>query len=454
VDLPLRAPLSRRDLLRGAGAIATIAGGAGLAGCSILRPKSRLSLGAGDARPIRLGYVTPSTGPLSAFGEADLFVANSLRAYFSENGIKTGAGTSAVEIVVRDSKSDVNIASTVAAELIDSDHVDMMLVASTPETTNPVADQCEQKGVPCISTVAPWQPYFFGRGASPVSTFKWTYHFFWGQEDVEAIFMDMWDAVGSNGKVGALWPDDSDGNAFGDPATGFLPVATRRGYEMVDPGSYSNGTQDFSSQIAMFKDAKADIVVGTPIPADFETFWRQAVEQEYRPRMVTMTKSLSFPEEMAALGDIGNNLCCCLWWSPDYPYTSSLTGQSARDLADEYAAQTGRQWTQPIGYVHALFEVASAALGQAASPDDRNGTIEALSQLQVQTVCGRLDWNAGPVPNVAKTPLVGGQWRIDGDKAEVVVASNAQALDIPRVQTVQPLVWPEAAAAPSAEPSV
>ena len=32
------------------------------------------------------------------------------------------------------------------------------LAAVTPETTNPVSDQCEANGVPCISTVAPWQP--------------------------------------------------------------------------------------------------------------------------------------------------------------------------------------------------------------------------------------------------------------------------------------------------------
>ena len=40
-----------------------------------------------------------------------------------------------------------------AAKLINEDGVDLMLVASTPETVNPVADQCEAAGVPCISTV-------------------------------------------------------------------------------------------------------------------------------------------------------------------------------------------------------------------------------------------------------------------------------------------------------------
>ena len=79
-----------------------------------------------------------------------------------------------------------------------------MLVESTPETTNPVADDCEANGVPCLSTVAPWQPWFFARQADPAAPkdFAWTYHFFWGLEDIIAVFLDMWSQVPTNKKVG------------------------------------------------------------------------------------------------------------------------------------------------------------------------------------------------------------------------------------------------------------
>ena len=81
------------------------------------------------------------------------------------------------------------------------DKIDLMLVASTPETTNPVSTQCEIEEVPCISTVAPWQPWFIGRQADPAGgppawkTFNYTYHFFWGLEDVIAVFTNMWSQV-------------------------------------------------------------------------------------------------------------------------------------------------------------------------------------------------------------------------------------------------------------------
>ncbi|WP_228141835.1 hypothetical protein, partial [Acinetobacter baumannii] len=85
-------------------------------------------------------------------------------------------------------------------DLIGNDKIDMMLVASTPETTKPVATQGEIEEIPCISTVAPWQPYFIGRQANPGDPKTWkpfenTFHFFWGLEDIIAVFTGMWGQV-------------------------------------------------------------------------------------------------------------------------------------------------------------------------------------------------------------------------------------------------------------------
>jgi branched-chain amino acid transport system substrate-binding protein len=432
--------IARRTFLRGTGAAAAAAVGAGVASCG---GEDRSGSGGdavgGDARPVRLGYITPQTGNLAPFGEADAFVVSALEAHFAAAGLTTGAGVSPVQILQRDTGSDPIAAAAAATDFIDQEQVDLVLVSSTPDMTNPVGDVCEERGVPCISTVAPWQAWFFGRGASTVSRFRWTYHFFWGLEDVQAVFMDMWDEIDSNRRCGALWPDDPDGNAWGDPATGFVPAIARRGYDIVDPGFYRNGVGDFSVLIDRFLAEEAEILLGVPIPPDFPAFWTQAAEAGYRPRIATVAKALLFPSAVEALGDLGNNLGTEVWWSPTHPFTSSLTGQTAGELAEAYTAQTGRPWTQPIGLVHALFEVAAAALAASDGPDDREGMIRALSTMRLDTVCGVLDWNGGPVPNVAKVPLVGGQWRLESGSPELVVVSNAQALSIPRASDVQEL---------------
>ena len=55
--------------------------------------------------------------------------------------------------------------------------------------------------MPCLSTLAPWQPYFLGRGGDPAKGFDWTYHFFWGAEQLVGVFVDMWNTIDTNKKV-------------------------------------------------------------------------------------------------------------------------------------------------------------------------------------------------------------------------------------------------------------
>lgn len=431
------ATTDRRSLLRMIGLAAAGVGAAPLlSACGGIKSDSS---GAASSGTVKIGYISPQTGALAPFGEADTFVVNQINALFAAKGLTVGGKNVKAEILVRDSQSDSKRAGDVASSLILQDNVNLMLVSSTPDTTNPVSDQCEANGVPCISTAAPWQPWFLGRGGTPDKAFKWTYHFFWGLEDVEAVYQDMWGQVPSNKMVAALWPNDPDGNAWGDGKNGFPPVVGKDGYKMIDPGHYANGTTDFTAQIATFKSSGADLLAGVPIPPDFITFWKQAAQQGFKPKLATIGKALLFPSTIGALGDLGNNLGTEVWWTPSHPYKSSLTNQSASDLAAAYTTSTGKQWTQPIGFVHALFEVAAAVLAQASAPEDKAGIIKAISTLKTSTVVGDVDWTSGPVPNVAKTPLVGGQWRAKDGGYELVIVSNSAHPNIPAGGKVEAL---------------
>src|SRR5208283_721296 len=108
--------------------------------------------------PLKIGYVSPETGPLAPFGESDAFVVDGIKKLV-QGGIQSGGTTRKVELLVRDSQSSPNRAAEVAAELIKRDKVDLMVAAGTPETVPSVADQCEINQVPCVSTDCPWQPY-------------------------------------------------------------------------------------------------------------------------------------------------------------------------------------------------------------------------------------------------------------------------------------------------------
>jgi len=418
--------------------------GVALATGSVFAPAVRA------AQTLKLGYVSPQTGPLAAFAEADNFVISSFLETV-KGGVKVGTATLPVEVIVKDSQSNPNRAAEVAKELIVSNKVDLMLVASTPETTNPVSTQCEIEEVPCISTVAPWQPYFIGRQANPAGgppawkPFNYTYHFFWGLEDVIAVFTNMWGQLQTDKVVGGLFPNDGDGNAWGDKVVGFPPVLDKLGYKLTDPGRYQNLTDDFSAQINAFKKDKCDIITGVVLPPDFTTFWNQAQQQGLKPKAVSIGKAILFPVAVEALGKNGNNLSSEVWWSPSHPFKSSLTGQSAKQVADAYEKSSGKQWTQPIGFIHALFELAVDVAKRSGDVADSKSMVKAIAATNLNTVVGPIAWNGKNLPpfaakNIAKTPLVGGQWRIrDGKKYDIVITDNKTAPEIPVGGKMEPI---------------
>jgi branched-chain amino acid transport system substrate-binding protein len=319
----------------------------------------------------------------------------------------------------------------VAADLILRDEVDIMVAASTPETVNPVSDQAEVNEVPCITTDCPWQPYFFGRNGVPGTGFNSTYHFFWGLEDVIGAFLDMWGGTGVGKSVGGLFPNDADGNAWGDPELGLPKPFAAAGYDLLDPGRYQPLSDDFSNQIASFKEAGCEIITGNMIPPDFATFWAQCAQQGFSPKIVTIGKALLFPSVIESLGDRGDGLSSEVWWSPNHPFNSSLTGASARDLAEGYSAATNRPWTQPIGFKHALFEVAADVIGRAEDLEDPASIVAAIAGTNLDTIVGNVNWANGPINNVTKTPLVAGQWQKEGDGFDLKIVANSAAPNIP-----------------------
>ena len=398
---------------------------------TIATPAILTSTRAYAANPtIRVGHVSPRTGPLAGFAEADEFVLKGIEAAFAA-GVDNNGKNYAVEIISKDSQSNPNRAAEVAVDLILGEEVDIIVAASTPDTTNPVADQAEINEVPCITTDCPWQPYFFGRNGDPATGFQYTYHFFWGLEDVIANFLSLWDHPDVSKSIGGLFPNDADGNAWGHPELGFPKPLAGAGFTLTDPGRYQPLNDDFSNYIAAFKEAECEIVTGNMIPPDFATFWAQAAQQDFRPKIVTIGKALLFPSVIESLGDRGNGLTSEIWWTPSHPFNSSLTGESAMELANGYTAENGRPWTQPIGFKHALFEVVRDVISRSADLEDPMATLDAIKSTNLATIVGDVNWANGPIANVTKTPLVAGQWQKQGDRFDLVVTTNSLAPQIP-----------------------
>jgi branched-chain amino acid transport system substrate-binding protein len=447
---------SRRGVLRAAGASAAVVGGGGLlAACSsgIKGASTSTSTGSStsgassSSTPIKIAFIQPITGDLAEFATSDTWLMNKIRATSQyKNGFKIGGKTYPVEITSYDTQSDPTRAGQIADQAILSDNVDLIVTSSTPETANPVSTAAEKLGTPCVSGNVPWQSWYANLGGNPTpgqSTFKpkWNTMFFLGVNDLANAFIPMWNRIhkqlGTDKTVGCEFPNDPDGNAFRAAWPIFAKAA---GYTLIDPPAYTDGLTSYSSSIDLFISDKCDFFTNVPLPPDFNTMWKQSAQLGYKPKLATVAKVLLFPTDVNALGDLAINIATDAWWTPNMPWTSTLTGESCQDIANAFQSDTGGQWVQSLAN-YSLFEVAYAAFTAVNNPHDKAEVAAALFNVNINGLAGQLNWTSSknPAPGVVDTPCVGVQWKKGTTYPyEMYVVDNTLMPNVPLTGTLEP----------------
>ncbi len=111
-----------------------------------------------------------------------------------------------------------------------------------------------------------------------------------------------------------------------------------------------------------------EIVTGVMIPPDFgDLLGAGARSRASSRRSSPSARRCCSRRRSRRWASVGNGLSTEVWWTPIHPFTSSLTRQSAKALAEAYEAGDQKPWTQPIGFAHALFEVARRRVCAAKS---------------------------------------------------------------------------------------
>src|SRR5437763_12547928 len=104
--------------LAGAAGLSTV----GLAACGGTGLKSSSG---GSTGTIKIGFISPMTGPDAAFATANPFVLRKVREAFAK-GLTIGGKKYHVEVITGDSQSSDSRAAQVAQQLISQSNVDIM----------------------------------------------------------------------------------------------------------------------------------------------------------------------------------------------------------------------------------------------------------------------------------------------------------------------------------------
>ncbi len=376
------------------------------------------SSAASSGGTITVGVVYPATGALAAFGDGTEEMYGYAVDQINEmGGIEVDGEMKTIDLVFADSESDATKASEAANNLISSKNVDVMLTAKTADTTVPVAAACERAGIICLSDDTPDEAW-------ATSDYKYSYHAGFNTYNEISCFADAWDLAGiSGGKVGVMHATDTEGQTM---IGAISDIAEELGFEAYDPGAYTSGATDYTSIINNLKNEECDAVVGVMLTSDFGTFFSQLKSSGYMPDVVTVAKATLFVADVDAIGADGlaDKLCSEVWWTPDFPYVSSISGQTAEEIGDawveivdgfDYAPATA-------AYDYANVEILYNVLKEAGTLD-ADKIAETCDTITFDTCIGTIDYNE---EHYSVQPLVTGQWiyEDDGSWSQHIIATD------------------------------
>ena len=377
-----------------------------------------------DSDEIVIGCVIPISGPLSAFGNgSDKMRDYAVQQINDAGGIEIDGKMKTIKMVYADSESDPTKASEAAAKLIQSDNIDLMVTSHTNDTTIPVAAACERAGIPCLSVDTPDDAW------AAEGPYTYCFHAGFNTENELNSFKAAWDMVPDcNKKIGLLYANDVEGQELSGAIKEF---ATANGYEVVDPGSYTSGDTSFTSIINTIKGEECDIICGVMVTPDFKTFYNDLKRDgTYMPKICTVAKATLFADDVNAVGanGVGDKVVSEVWWTPNHPYSSSISGQTSKEIGDAWMEIVGMDYAPATaGYVYANMEIVYDVLSRAGTTSAED-IIAAAAETDFDSVIGHISYNED---HVSIQPLVTGQWRyVDGGWVQNII-DNTQVPDCP-----------------------
>jgi branched-chain amino acid transport system substrate-binding protein len=383
-----------------------------------------------NSGPMKVGFISPNTGALATFGVSNQYIHDLLAPRLAAGLETRHLGRRAMQVDLHDAASSPAQAARIAQALVAQGY-HMLVASGTPEICNPVADVCEAAGVPCVTTVAPWQAWLFGRNGRPEQGFDWTFHFFVGIEDFTDIYSSLFQRAALERVVGGVFGDDIDATAF---LTAFPQAMTRHGLTLMDPGRLHLAEPDYRTLVTHLKEARVSMVAGVLTSPSALAFFDAARQVGWRPRLAAIAKAFAFPDTVAQAMAMHPDMAICneVWWSPAWPFRSELTGATASEICRDYEAKTHRPWIQTLGFSHALLELAAQVLRDTPALT-RQSLRDTLLHMRAKTVVGVLDFKSRhPSRNVCTTPAVGGQWIQDATGHWVLqVVDNTRSPFIP-----------------------
>ena len=351
-----------------------------------------VSAGPETGREIKVGVISPVTGPLAVFGIPDKWGLGLISKYLGDSFVLGDGKKHKVTWLQRDTQSDSNRVAQVTPDLILNDKADLLLVGGGPDTDLPAAGVAESMGCPLLAVNCPWQAWVFGRGNTLETVDQWTYGTLFGVEQVTGGALQVFDKI-SNNRVACLFLANTTDTleAWLAPGVGIEDMLKSAGYTVAPYSLYNVGTEDYTSLISGYKKAGAEVQFGSNLGKDFSVYWQQALQQSFHPKGLIEIVGLSTYEDIMALGKVAYGIVMGFGWHPDWPYSDvHISGMTNQQLAADYEATMDAMWSKTISQ-YARMGWAVDVLKRTKNFDDKASIVEAIKTSKTELITGPID---------------------------------------------------------------
>jgi branched-chain amino acid transport system substrate-binding protein len=382
-----------------------------LAGCGGGGDKKE---GESGGPPIKIGASLPLTGD---FSEPGVAAKQGYQIWQNMVNNKGGLLGRKVRIVVKDDASDQNTVVTDYNALIQQNKVDLLLGTFSSLLNLPASAVAERNRMLYVEP-AGGSPEMFSRG--------YKYLFFAQQATAPHqadLFVDWAKGLSGNAKpkTGAYVIAD---DPFGGPvAEGIQKGLEAAGVKTVYSQVYPPETKNFDAIASAIAAKKPDVIAqGSAGLEDGVNLVRSLIKAGYSPKQLFQASSPSFADQYSKAIGVGNT--DGVFYAVSYHPDAKTPGNT--QFLNAYRAKYNTDPPEDAADGYAAAQVLQAAVEGVGSIDDQKKLADWLRGHSVDTILGKLSWDAAGAPQQA---FLLAQWQ-NGDEEIVAPKESATSATI------------------------
>ncbi len=305
---------------------------------------------------IVIGATLPLSGALQGFGSFQKWgYEHAVAEANAAGGISVDGVLRKVRLVIRDDKTDANVAAANVDTLVSADRAVALLGSCTPPLVIAASLAAERNATPIVSGCAPLVSF---RGAKQ---WNWAWDLFFDDPDLaEAPFRTLADLkIETNRRVAILHDNSADGAVVGGRL--WPEFAAKHGYEVVARAEFPVDTTDFGASVQLARKSGADIVLVNTVTPQMVSIRKQMAAVGFTPRVLVMEKGAEPAQFAEAVGSLADGVIVGGYWDPSFQFPG------AAELGTAFTAETGRSVSQHIADSYTAARVLLDAIAVAAS---------------------------------------------------------------------------------------